>query len=170
MENYLIMQRSHSIFLSEHNYSSSAIGFFWGSAVISEIIMFIFMARIIKKWNVKILILGTILITAVRWFIIGFFVDYYVLLFIAQILHAITYGVFHATSIMLIAKYFKGNNKSRGQAIYLSLSYGLGGAIGSALAGFYWDKLGGTIIFNICMLIMFIIFPLYYKNITKTLA
>jgi PPP family 3-phenylpropionic acid transporter len=37
---------------------------------------------------------------------------------------------------------FRGRNQARGPAIYTSLGYGLGGTIGTIMAGFSWETLG----------------------------
>jgi MFS transporter, PPP family, 3-phenylpropionic acid transporter len=152
----------YSIFLNEHSYSSIEVGFLWSLAVISEIVVFIFMDKLLKKFPIKPLLLFVIVIVFFRWLIIGWGVDNIFLLIIGQMLHAITYGVFHATTILLVAKYFRFNTKSRGQALYLSLSYGAGGAIGSGFAGLYWDNLGGSLVFSICSIVIFFVFLFYY--------
>jgi PPP family 3-phenylpropionic acid transporter len=37
---------------------------------------------------------------------------------------------------------FRGRNQARGQAIYTSLGYGLGGTLGTLMAGYSWETLG----------------------------
>ena len=47
----------------------------------------------------------------------------------------------------LIHEYFSGKLQGRGQAIYSSLSFGLGGSVGSYISGLFWDNVGGSTIF-----------------------
>jgi len=57
-------------------------------------------------------------------------------------LHAATFGVYHATAIHVIHSLFTGCHQVRGQALYSSLGFGAGGALGSLYAGYLWDWLG----------------------------
>ena len=74
---------------------------------------------------------------------------------LSQIFHAVTYGMYHAVSISLIHRYFTGYLQGRGQALYSSISFGLGGSFGSFLSGYYWDILGGQIIYLFASLFAF---------------
>jgi PPP family 3-phenylpropionic acid transporter len=58
------------------------------------------------------------------------------------LLHAATFGCAHAASIHLVHRYFQGPHHAKGQALYSSLSFGLGGAVGSLLAGQFWAAYG----------------------------
>jgi len=57
-------------------------------------------------------------------------------------LHAATFGTFHASAIHLVHHYFPGRLQGRGQALYSSVSFGAGGAIGALASGFSWEVLG----------------------------
>ncbi|MCW9021385.1 MAG: MFS transporter, partial [Sedimenticola sp.] len=69
--------------------------------------------------------------------------------FFAQTLHAATFGTFHAAAIHLVHHYFTGRHQGRGQALYSSLSFGFGGALGTVASGFLWESAGPTFVFNI---------------------
>ena len=64
------------------------------------------------------------------------------MLLLAQLLHAATFGTFHAAGIHLVHHYFRGRHKGRGQALYSSVSFGAGGAVGSLASGYAWQGLG----------------------------
>ena len=66
------------------------------------------------------------------------------MLVIAQLLHAATFGSFHAAAIHLVFRFFKGRLQGRGQALYSSLSYGAGGAAGALVSGVLWESFGPT--------------------------
>jgi PPP family 3-phenylpropionic acid transporter len=57
-------------------------------------------------------------------------------------LHAATFGTFHASAIHLVHHYFRGRLQGRGQALYSSVSFGAGGAMGSLASGYAWESLG----------------------------
>jgi len=71
---------------------------------------------------------------------------------LAQVLHAVTFGVYHATAIRLIHELFRGRHQGKGQALYSSLSFGAGGAVGSLYSGFAWDHIGRPAVFAISVL------------------
>jgi PPP family 3-phenylpropionic acid transporter len=60
----------------------------------------------------------------------------------AQTLHAASFGVYHAVAIHLVHRLFRGPHQGRGQALYSSLSFGAGGAVGSFVAGYLWEGVG----------------------------
>ena len=45
-------------------------------------------------------------------------------------------------------RFFRGRNQARGQAIYTSLTFGLGGTLGGLYAGYAWERLGAGITFT----------------------
>jgi PPP family 3-phenylpropionic acid transporter len=61
---------------------------------------------------------------------------------LAQILHAASFGLYHAVAIHLIHRMFTGVHQGRGQALYSSVSFGAGGALGSIASGYLWSGLG----------------------------
>jgi PPP family 3-phenylpropionic acid transporter len=64
--------------------------------------------------------------------------------------------VYHASAIQLIHRYFIGRHQGRGQALYSSLSFGAGGALGSFYSGLTWDTIGPQVTFAISAVIAFI--------------
>jgi len=65
--------------------------------------------------------------------------------------------------ITLIHKYFYGKNQGMGQALYSSLSFGMGGALGSLYAGYLWEMSGAAITYVIAAFISFLAFLLALK-------
>ena len=103
----------------------------------------------------------------VRWLLIGFFVNNLVLLGFAQLLHAATFGMCHAVAIQYVHKYFQGRLQGRGQALYSSVSFGAGMAIGSLASGYAWDRAGALFCFQgatICSLIALVIAWFWMKD------
>lgn len=142
----------YSIYLEEHGYSRRFIGIFWAVGVIAEVLIFLLMHRILPVLGVRLLLLITLAITALRWLLIGFFPDNTYMLFCAQLFHAFSFGVFHAVGIFLVHRFFKGRHQGRGQALYASLSFGAGGAVGSLLSGLLWDRIDHSSLFALAAL------------------
>jgi len=134
----------YSIYLEDHGYSSSFIGQMWALGVVAEVVLFLFMHRLIVVSGLRKLFLLSLFLASVRWLLIAFFVDNLVLLCLAQLLHAATFGICHAVAIQYIHKYFRGKLQGRGQGLYSSTSFGAGFAIGSLLTGYGWETIGAA--------------------------
>ena len=79
------------------------------------------------------------MLSILRWILIAYFVDSLLILFFAQLLHAATFGSFHAVAIEFFRRLFTAGNAGKGQALYSSASFGAGGAVGALLSGWLWD-------------------------------
>ena len=144
-----VLYNFYSIYLKEHGYSSAAIGWLWAVGVICEIFIFMLMPKILRRYSLKTILLMSLFLGVIRFILIGASPDHFYLLLIAQMFHAATFGSFHAASIEVIAYFFKGRNQSRGQAIYNSVAYGIGGTIGGLGGGYLIQYLGGQLGFMI---------------------
>ncbi len=138
----------YSIYLENHGYSRGMIGLLWAIGVMAEVIVFLMMHRLLLSFRARQLLLTSLLLTALRWLLIGFFVDNLSVLFFAQLFHAFSFGVFHAVSISLVHRFFTGRHQGRGQALYASLSFGAGGAAGSLISGLLWDQIAHATLFS----------------------
>lgn len=138
-----VLYNFYSIYLAEHGYSKSMIGWLWSVGVICEIVIFMMMPIIMRRFSLKTIILTSLALAVLRFTIIGLAVDHLVLLLIAQSLHAATFGSFHAATVEVVAKFFNGRHQAKGMAIYNSVTYGIGGAIGGIAGGYALQNLGG---------------------------
>lgn len=149
-----LLQASHgpyyafyTIFLQDHGHSSGAIGILWALGVVAEIAIFLVMHRLLPYFGPRLLITATLALAALRWTLIGQFADSLAVLVAAQLLHAATFGIYHVVGIQLVNRYFTGSNQGRGQALYSSLTFGAGVALGSLLSGYLWTLVGGRMTF-----------------------
>lgn len=148
----------YTIYLEQHGYSRSLIGQLWALGVVAEIILFLFIHRWLPRFGLRNVLLISLLLSTARWLIIGFFPDSLSLLLFAQALHAASFGSFHAAAMTWVHHYFTGKNQGRGQAIYSSVGFGAGGAIGSLFSGYLWLTPGPTMTFSIAALVTLIAF------------
>jgi PPP family 3-phenylpropionic acid transporter len=144
-----LMQASHgpyyafySIYMTDHGYSETLIGQLWALGVIAEVGLFVVMHHLLERFGAKLVLTVSLLLAALRWLVIGYFADSLAALLFAQLLHAATFGTFHAAGIHLVHHYFRGRHQGRGQALYSSVSFGAGGAVGSLASGYAWEGLG----------------------------
>jgi PPP family 3-phenylpropionic acid transporter len=166
----LLIQLSHgpyytfyTIYLEQHGYSRSLIGQLWALGVIAEVIIFLFMHHWLPRYGIRKILLTSLLLSTLRWLIIGFFPDSLPLLLFAQLLHAASFGTFHAAAIAWVHKNFVGKNQGRGQALYSSVSFGIGGAIGSLLSGYFWLSPGPTATFSMAAFATLVAFFIGFK-------
>lgn len=146
----------YSILLNSLNYSETEIGQFWSLGVLAEILLFMIIQHVFKHLSLRFVLLISILLTSIRWLMIGWLADSIVALLIAQLLHAATFGSFHVVCIQLTHRYFQGAAQDKGQALYSSIGYGAGGMCGGLIAGGLWDGCGGAWVFTISSLLSFI--------------
>ena len=155
-----LMQASHgpyytfySLYLQDHGYTRSVIGQLWALGVIAEIGVFMVMPRLVPQFGLRALLLSSLSLALLRWLLIAYFVDSLAVLILAQVLHAATFGVYHGAAIQLIHRYFHGRHQGRGQALYSSLSFGAGGAVGALYSGYTWAVGGGALSFTTAALV-----------------
>jgi PPP family 3-phenylpropionic acid transporter len=142
-----------ALYLKNMAYSGFLIGIFIAIGVVAEIGIFIFAGLFFKSFSLKTLISTSILLTALRWVIVGHYADSHVALALSQLIHALSFGLYHSASIAFIQQHFNANQQSRGQAIYIGGVYGIGGAIGAYMAGLLWqDGLGAVTTFDFAAL------------------
>jgi len=139
----------YTIHLVDHGYSKSAAGWLWALGVICEIGIFIWMSRLYRAFTLRSILIASTLLAALRFVVIGWGADSIVLLLAAQTLHAASFGSFHAAAIGVVHKLFRGRHQARGQAIYGSLAYGLGGTAGGLASGYAWGGLGPALTFTL---------------------
>ncbi|WP_347985737.1 MFS transporter [Methylomonas sp. AM2-LC] len=172
---YLLLQISHgpyyvfySVYLKQHGYTATVTGLFWALGVFSEIIMFILFARLVKWFSLRTLLLGSLSLSVLRWTIIAYEPDIAPLLVFAQLLHAATFGVAHVVAIQLLSQYFGDHHQGIGQALYASISFGIGGMLGSLYSGYFWDSLGAMQVFVIAALASGLALIIAYLAVGKT--
>ena len=135
------MYSFYSLYLSVLGYSSVTIGIMWAIGASAEIIFFIYQAPVVRRFGIKAILLASLFLAVVRFALIGFGAESFIILLIAQILHAATFGAHHVTSILSIQKWFPGPLLARGQALFISASYGVGGTLGGFFLSWIWKDM-----------------------------
>ncbi len=128
-----------SLWLQSLGFSRTQIGLLWALGVVAEIAVFQFQHRIFDRLSVGscwILAYGA---AVVRFLMIAFSAGVVPVLILAQLLHAVTFGIHHSASMSLIREWFPSQAQARGQALYTMASYGLGGSLGGIAAGWLWE-------------------------------
>ena len=152
----VLLQVSHgpyyaffSLYLEQLHYADTAIGLLWALGVMAEIAVFLYLHKLRRIMTLRTLFLGSLALGVVRWVILGWAAHRLGFLLIAQLLHAATFATAHASAIEIVHRHFLGPHHAKGQALYSSLCYGLGGSLGSYYSGQLWDSLGPQWVFTL---------------------
>lgn len=139
----------YSIHLVGYGYSKALTGWLWALGVVCEIAIFLWLPRLYAAFTLRAILITSFALAVVRFLIIGWGAESLLLLLLAQVLHAATFGSFHAAAIGMVHRLFRGRHQARGQAIYGSLTYGLGGTVGALASGYAWDHFGAGLTFTL---------------------
>ena len=147
-----LMQASHgpyytfySIYLENQGYTRSLIGQLWALGVIAEVGAFLIMYRLLADFRLSSLLMFSVGITGIRWLLIGYYVESLPILLFAQLIHAASFGMYHGVAMQSIRQIFPNSQQGKAQALYSSLSFGAGGAVGSLVSGYTWEHAGAQI-------------------------
>jgi PPP family 3-phenylpropionic acid transporter len=151
----LLMYASHgayygffSLQLSAVGFDKTVIGLLWALAVLCEIALFVWTPRLIRAHSIRILMVSCFALTALRWVTIAWLPEVWGLLILAQALHAVSFGLFHAVTISFMGQVFTEPFRTRGQALFSTIAFGVGGALGSFSSGLLWESGGGLFAFG----------------------
>jgi PPP family 3-phenylpropionic acid transporter len=157
----------YSIHLVGAGYSKGATGWLWALGVACEIGIFAWMPRLFRAYSLRAILIASLALAVVRFLAIGWLAHSFAVLLFAQVLHAATFGAFHAASIGYVHRLFRGRLQSRGQALYGSAAFGVGGALGGFASGYAWDLWGAAPTFTLgaaCALAGMLILVLRLKS------
>lgn len=153
-----LMQVSHgpyytffTIHLEALGYGRGTIGLLWALGVIAEILVFLVMAAMLARFSLRQVLAASFVLAAIRWLLLGTLADHLSVLLIAQLMHAATFGSFHAAAIHFVQRSFGHRQQGQGQALYATLA-GVGGALGALYSGYSWASLGPLWTFAIASL------------------
>jgi len=138
----------YSIYLVESGYTKSAVGWLWALGVICEIVVFFAMPWLLPRLALSQMMIASFASAVIRFLLIGWGVSSLPLMLLAQALHAVSFGAFHAVTMVLIHKFFRGRHQSKGQALFGSLTYGAGGMVGGLLSGLLWEHWGAAVMYS----------------------
>jgi len=131
-----------TLHLQREGYSGTAIGLFWTLGVVAEIVVFLYLPALFRRFSLSAILVASFACAVARFLAIGWLAAAPAVLLPAQLLHAATFGSFHAASIAAVRRVFPPDAQGRGQTLFSSVCYGAGGAAGTLLAGWAWELAG----------------------------
>ena len=142
-----------TLHLQALGYSGALIGFLWTLGVLAEIAVFLYLPSIFRRFALSTVLVASFACAVVRFLIIGWGAGELWLLVPAQLLHAATFGSFHAAAVAAVHRAFPEHAQGFGQTLYSSLAYGAGGMSGALLAGWAWTAAGPGWAFSLSSLV-----------------
>lgn len=141
-----------TLHLQREGYSGSLIGFLWTLGVLAEIAVFFYLPALFRRYTLSAILVASCACAVLRFLAIGWGAGLLWLLLVAQLLHAATFGSFHAAAVAAVHRIFPAHAQGRGQTLFSSLSYGAGGAVGALAAGWSWEASGPGLAFSLSAL------------------
>ena len=138
-----------SIHLVDHGYGKTLVGVLWSLGVLAEILVFLFLSRLMRHCSLRGILLASFALAVLRFLLIGWAVDSLPLLVAAQVMHGATFGAYHAASVTALNRWFPAQQQGRVQALYGAVSFGAGGILGNLFSGQSWTALGAELTYTL---------------------
>ncbi len=142
-------QSAHAVFYAfgvlhwrSNGVPAAWIGTLWSIGVIAEIILFWYSAAVLRHVRAVDLIAIGAAASVVRWTAMAFDPPL-ALLIPLQILHGLTYGASHLGAMHFIKDRVPEGQAGTAQALYSTVTAGVGMGLALLLAGFAYQRLGG---------------------------
>ena len=137
-----------SLHLERQGYSGTMIGVLWTLGVVAEILVFLWLPQLFRRYALSSLLVASLVAGVLRFLAIGWAAHELWIVLLAQLLHAATFGSFHAAAVAAVHRVFPEHAQARGQTLFSSVSYGAGAAAGLLLAGWAWEGGGAPLAFS----------------------
>lgn len=136
-----------SLYLDALGYGKAAVGGLWAVAVTCEIAFFYTQGQWLHRMSPHGWLKAASAVAALRFAVVALGGQWAVVLLLAQASHAVTFAAQHGACITLLARYFPGRLRGRGQALYTALGYGLSGLVGGLGGGWLIEHAGYAAVF-----------------------
>lgn len=152
------VQSAHAVFYGfgvlhwrEAGISGGWIGTLWAIGVITEIALFWWSARVLAHVTPAGLLVAGAAAAVLRWTVMGFDPPLLLLLPL-QVLHGLTYGASHLGAMHVIQRMMPEGQAGTAQALYSTMTAGIGMGAAMLLAGFTYSRFAGASYFAMAAL------------------
>ncbi|WP_461206347.1 MFS transporter [Clostridium sp. DL1XJH146] len=142
-----------SVLIDETGGASSQLGILWFITAMSEIPIFFYFKKLVKRFGIIKLYLFSLIIYAIRMYLSSI-VDNYTYVIIIQLLQSITFTIFLASAMEYLNTVVPEKMRTTGITIYSSIAAGF--------ANFTGNLLGGTLLNHISVFILFRLFSISF--------
>jgi len=141
-----------TLHLEREGYSATLIGMLWMLGVAAEIFVFLVLPQLFRRYALSTILAASVACGVLRFLAIGWLAAELWIVLLAQLLHAATFGAFHAAAVAAVHRLFPGAAHARGQTLFSSVTYGAGAALGLVIAGWAWEEGGARLAFSLAAL------------------
>lgn len=131
-----------SLYLEREGYSKAMTGAMWAAGVVAEVAFFYYQAPLFARFGARRVMMLAFALAVLRFAVTGAAPGALWLMVTAQLLHAVTFAAHHSASVQTMQRWFAGPLQASGQALYMSLGYGVGASAGGLLLTACWDRIG----------------------------
>jgi PPP family 3-phenylpropionic acid transporter len=110
------------------------IGWAWFIGVATEALVFATSTIWFRKWSSLAFIVLAGVIYTIRWFLMGFVDNAWMILPI-QIAHGLTFGIFYLAAFQYVNKLIPEHLQATGHVLFITVIFGVAGIMGSLLGG-----------------------------------
>lgn len=142
-----------SLYLDARGYSKAMIGLLWAVSVLVEIVWFFLQGRLLRAMAMTRWLWVCGAAAVLRMALTGGAADWLVALFIAQVLHALTFATHHTACIAMVTQHFPSRLRGRGQALFTVIGYGVGGVVGVIAGGAIASRWGFEVLFGVATVV-----------------
>jgi PPP family 3-phenylpropionic acid transporter len=141
-------QGQFGIHVMELGFDPSVTGAAFAAGVLAEILVMAIFPTLSERWSPRTLLFVSFAASSARWLGLALSSHPGVVILLST-LHGLTFGVFFSASVSAVAARVPAALRTSGQALYVSLVFGLGGLTGNVLAGWLHERLGGHAMFAV---------------------
>ena len=145
--------------------SGAFISFCWALAPLGEILIFRYSEKILTRWSNRTLFQAALVSAGLRWAIIGFFDDPW-LIASGQLLHSIGFGGYYLAAIQLLSHSIPERMRSSGQGLFAAVT-SLATVIGNIITAVIFEKSGTHAIFQFSVFMSLLALLISFKMSKK---
>jgi PPP family 3-phenylpropionic acid transporter len=120
---------------------SAVTGLGMGAGVVAEMAVLLAFPRLHGRWSLRALFAAAFGASAARWLLLSQAESAGAVIAL-QLLHGMTFGLFWGCSVEAMSRMVPGPLRATGQALYTSVVFGVGNAVGYQLSGLALDHYG----------------------------
>lgn len=143
---------SFALHLAALGLPPGVVGLSAGLGVVAEIAVMFAYPRFALRFSPRQILAAAYGASALRWALLAV-VTAPAAIVVVNLLHGLTFGAFYVASVSFMAARVPEARRASGQALFVSVTFGLGGLAGYLLAGVGYDRFGGHGLFALAAVV-----------------
>jgi len=131
------------VLVRDHGLPSTVTGAGLALGVLAEVVALWAFPPLLRRFDLAALLAAACSGTALRWWLVSR-ADGAAAIVLLQLFHAVSFGVWWACAVEAMGRLVPVGLRSTGQALFSALVFGAGNAVGFALSGAGYQRLGGA--------------------------